>query len=204
VVTALHNGYSSAVSSLDVSWQWILALEILQFFARWLTLRSWTLNPQVRCTPCVLLCTPRTLPDSVLFWLRSLIIPRHGPYGKPFSVVKNACLFAPYLAMDICEPHRKHILRRCCAYFSRCLAMDICEPHRKHILWRWCAYFSRCLEMDLHVTLRIYYLVLSDIRMKTLRKPTNTSLRLSIDLGETWTGFHHYNYGKLQAADCAR
>jgi hypothetical protein len=29
-VTALHNGYSSAMSSLDVSWLRILAVEILQ------------------------------------------------------------------------------------------------------------------------------------------------------------------------------
>jgi hypothetical protein len=30
LVTALHNGYSSAMSSLDVSWWRILAMEILQ------------------------------------------------------------------------------------------------------------------------------------------------------------------------------
>jgi hypothetical protein len=30
LVTAIHSGYSSAVSSLDVSWQRILAMEILQ------------------------------------------------------------------------------------------------------------------------------------------------------------------------------
>jgi hypothetical protein len=34
--------------------------------------------------------------------------------------------------------------------------MDICEPHRKPLVRHWfyiaCAYFGRCLEMGLHVT----------------------------------------------------
>jgi hypothetical protein len=43
---------------------------------------------------------------------------------KTFSVVKNACLLARSLAMDICEPHRKPLLRHwfyCCVRVFRAL-----------------------------------------------------------------------------------
>jgi hypothetical protein len=39
VFTAIHNGYSSAMSSLDISWKWVLSSIV-----RWLTLHNWTLN----------------------------------------------------------------------------------------------------------------------------------------------------------------
>jgi hypothetical protein len=44
------------------------------------------------------------------------------PRKAPSSVVTNTCLLAPYLAMAICEPHRKYLLRHwfyCCVCVFR-------------------------------------------------------------------------------------
>jgi hypothetical protein len=67
--------------------------------ACWLTLHSRTLNS--------IACSVDCLQDN-----SSVRTPRK----TPSSVVKNACLLARYLAMDICELHRKHFLRHwfCC------------------------------------------------------------------------------------------
>jgi hypothetical protein len=57
---------------------------------------------------CWILWSTKLFVASMVF----KIIPRHGPHGKHcLSVVKNECLLARYIAMDICELHRKFLLR---------------------------------------------------------------------------------------------
>jgi hypothetical protein len=114
-----------------------------------------TIAPSLLSPPCRARrnCQPSTellVASTVL-----KVTPRHGPHGKHFSVVKNACLLARYSAMDICEPHRKHLLRHgsivaftapshsngsypivACVF----VAAGMCLP-------------SRCLETGVHVTL---------------------------------------------------
>jgi hypothetical protein len=57
----------------------------------------------------------------------------------PFAV-KNACLLARFLAMDTCEPHRKHILRHwyhCCVHVFRELPRNGSTCHSTCIMSRW-------------------------------------------------------------------
>jgi hypothetical protein len=68
------------------------------------------------------------------------ITPRHGPHGKHRpSVVKNECLLARYLAMDICEPPRKLLLRNwfyCCVRVFRALPINGSTYHNtERLFW---------------------------------------------------------------------
>jgi hypothetical protein len=81
VFTALHNGYSSTVSSLDVLWQRILTSAI-----RWLTLHSWSFNcnalirsPFSFWFDCVLyyLCSLGADLQKTLAYIASPIVWRH-------------------------------------------------------------------------------------------------------------------------------
>jgi hypothetical protein len=149
LVRALHNGYSSALSSLDVFWQRILAMEVLQLPLP----ASWhsTAEPSTRNVDC--------LQDN-----SSVRTPRK----TIFSVVKNACLLARYLAMDICEPHRKPLLRRrpCCCVLvfqalhrngSTCHSRKINEfVHKLHVMTS-CSMFSHRMKSS-HLAVR-YFLI---------------------------------------------
>jgi hypothetical protein len=76
--------------------------------ARWLTLHSWTII-STACSVNFLQVKPSAWP----------------PRKTLSSVVKNACLLARYPAMDICEPHREHLLRR---WFYYCVRVFLILP----------------------------------------------------------------------------
>jgi hypothetical protein len=85
------------------------------------------------------------------------------------QTVGHACLLAHYVAVNICGPHRKHVLRP-----GSVVA---------------CAYFGRCLEMGVHVTVfklpvssRISYTYVSVAACRPTRL-SQPSLRLPILCG---------------------
>jgi hypothetical protein len=59
------------------------------------------------------------------------------PRKTPSSVVKNACLLARYLAVNICEPHKKRLLRHwlcCCVHVFRALPRNGSTCHNINCL----------------------------------------------------------------------
>jgi hypothetical protein len=112
VVTALHNN-SSAMSSLDVSWYRILAMEILPAsVACWLTLHSWTLTS----TACSVDCLQDNSSARTLRKHR-LLLSRMSVYWT----VTQQWIYANHIENTSCDAGS--IVT--CAYFGRCLELGL-------------------------------------------------------------------------------
>jgi hypothetical protein len=142
----------------------------------WLTLHSWTLNSTANSVD--------DLQDN-----SSTSTSRK----TPFSVVKNVYLLARYLAMDICKPHRRAILRHW-FYFCMCVFRALPRNGSTYHSIKYCSLYPT--EFTL---MNVYYSFLytySCWRCSMIGENPSTTEKKSINFKEqqTYWSITKYNY----------